>query len=62
MGVSLLTNFRLDNRPCESRYHITWESLGYLTTANIAATLFTTDAITASAPTLKGKGQVQKNQ
>ena len=69
--VSILTNVRLDNRPCESRYHITWyhitwyhitwDRLGYLTTTTTATTLFMTDAMTTLAPTVKGQGQAPKN-
>ena len=76
IGVSILTNVRLDNRPCESRYHITWyhitwyhitwyhitwDRLGYLTTTTTAAILFMTDAMTTLAPTVKGQGQAPKN-
>ena len=60
IGVSALTSFCLDNRPCESRYHITWDRLGYLTTTIPAVTSFTTDAMTTSVYTVKG--QLQKNQ
>ena len=55
-----MTNFCLDNRPCESRYHIRWDRLGYLTTTIPAATFFATDTMTTSVSTVKG--QLQKNQ
>ena len=66
IGVSILTNVRLDNGPCESRYHITWyhitwDRLGYLTATTTATTLFMTDAMTTLPPTVKGQGQAPKN-